>query len=160
MKRTISVMLVLLLLLALAATAFAATASGDTLVYRTGSGKKYHTMTCSMLNGKDSVELTLAEAVAAGLEPCSKCNPPTLETEGTSSSAAASASTVAAPPAAQNSKTSGGFLNGVSPVLTFFIGLVVGALAITYVRGRILMKQDAAEAAAAAEAEAEEPEEK
>ena len=155
MKRTVSVMLVLLLLLALAATAFAATASGDTLVYRTGSGKKYHTMTCSMLNGKDSVELTLAEAVAAGLEPCSKCNPPTLETESTSSSAS-----TAAAPAAQNSKTSGGFLNGVSPVLTFFIGLVVGALAITYVRGRILMKQDAAEADAAAEAEAEEPEEK
>ena len=146
MKRTFSLILALIFIIALAITAYAATAPGDTLVYRTGSGKKYHTMTCSQLNGKESVELTLEEAVKAGLEPCSKCNPPTLAAEGTSAEPSSSAATV---PAAQTSKTSGGFLSGVSPILTFFIGVVVGALVITYVRGRIIMKQEEAEAAAA-----------
>ncbi len=149
MKRTLSLILALILILALAITAYAAAASGDTLVYRTASGKKYHTMTCSQLNGKDSIEITLAEAVKAGLEPCSKCNPPTLADGGTSETASApSTATGAAAPA-----KSGGFLTGVSPILTFFIGLVVGALVITYVRGRIIMKQEEAEAAAEAEAE-------
>ena len=153
MKKTISLIFALLLLLAFAITAYAAAASGDTLVYRTASGKKYHTMTCSQLNGKESVEITLEEAVKAGLEPCSKCNPPTLADGGTSEAASSSsAATVTT-----TGTKSGGFLSGVSPILTFFIGVVVGALVITYIRGRIIMKQEEAEAAA--EAEAEETEE-
>ncbi len=153
MKRTVSLLLALIFIFALAITAYAATAPGDTLVYRTASGKKYHTMTCSQLNGKESFEITLEEAVKKGLEPCSKCNPPTLASEG--GSAVTTGTSSAAPAAAQTAKT-GGFLSGVSPVLTFFIGVVVGALVITYIRGRIIMKQEEAEAAAAA-AEAEEP---
>ena len=154
MKRTLSLVLALILVLALAITAYAAAASGDTLVYKTASGKKYHTMTCSQLNGKDSIEITLEEAVKAGLEPCSKCNPPTLAAEGTA--AASSSSSTAVTTGAATAKTTGGFLSGVSPILTFFIGVVVGALVITYIRGRIIMKQEEAEAAA----EAEETEEK
>ena len=151
MKRTVSLLLAIILILALAITAYAATAPGDTLVYRVGSGKKYHTMTCSQLNGKDPVEMTLEEAVKNGLEPCSKCNPPTLAADG--GSASASGTSAAAPAATQTAKAAGGFLSGVSPLLTFFIGVVVGALVITYIRGRIIMKQEEAEAAAAAEAE-------
>lgn len=150
MKRTVSLLLAVILILALAITAYAATAPGDTLVYRVGSGKKYHTMTCSQLNGKDPVEMTLEEAVKNGLEPCSKCNPPTLAADG--SSAVTTGASATAPAATQAAK-SGGFLSGVSPVLTFFIGVIVGALVITYIRGRIIMKQEEAEAAAAAEAE-------
>ena len=149
MKRTVSLLLALILILALAITAYAATAAGDTLVYRTASGKKYHLMTCSQLNGKDSLEITLEEAVKAGLEPCSKCNPPTLAAGG--SSEAASSTTGASAPAAATTAKSGGFLSGVSPILTFFIGVVVGALVITYIRGRIIMKQEEAEAATEAE---------
>ena len=153
MKKTVSLLLALVLIIAFAITAYAAAASGDTLVYRTASGKKYHTMTCSQLNGKDSIEITLAEAVKAGLEPCSKCNPPKLADGGSTETASASSTATAATASAK----SGGFLSGVSPILTFFIGLVVGALVITYVRGRIIMKQEEAEAAA--EAEADETEE-
>ncbi len=150
MKKTVSIIFALVLLLAFAITAYAAAASGDTIVYRTASGKKYHTMTCSQLNGKDSIEITLEKAVKAGLEPCSKCNPPTLADESSSGTASA------ASPAAATAAKSGGFLSGVSPVLTFFIGVVVGALVITYIRGRIIMKQEEAEAASQAEAEDEE----
>ena len=150
MKRTVSLILAVVFLLALTITAYAAAASGDTIVYKLGSGKKYHTANCSTLSGKTPTEITLAEAVSAGLEPCSKCNPPTLGEE--SSTAAASSS--AAAPAAAAATAKSGFLSGVSPVLTFFIGVVVGAVVITYVRGRILMKQDAL-----AEAEAESGEE-
>ncbi len=151
MKKTISLIFALVLLLAFAITAYAAAASGDTIVYRTASGKKYHTMTCSQLNGKDPIEITLEKAVKAGLEPCTKCNPPTLAAEGSSETGSS------ASPAVATAAKSGGFLSGVSPVLTFFIGVVVGALVITYIRGRIIMKQEEAEAAA--EAEAEETEE-
>lgn len=152
MKKTVSLLLAVILITALTITAYAAAASGDTLVYRTGSGKKYHTMTCSQLNGKESIELTLEEAVKAGLEPCSKCNPPTLAAE---SSTTAASTGVSAATAEAESK-SGGFLSGVSPILTFFIGVVVGALVITYIRGRIIMKQEEAEAAAEAETEEKE----
>ena len=162
MKRTVSLILAIVFLLALSITAYAVTASGDTIVYRLGSGKKYHTASCSTLSGKDPTEITLAETVAAGLEPCSKCNPPTLAEES-GSTAASSAASSAAAGAAAASTAKKGFLSGVSPVLTFFIGVVVGAVVITYVRGRILMKQDAqaeAEAAAAEEEESGEEEKK
>ena len=153
MKKTLSLFLAILLVSALVITAYAAAASGDTIVYRTASGKKYHTMTCSQLNGKESLEITLEEAVKAGLEPCSKCNPPTLAAEGSSEAASSSSAATAT----TTGTKSGGFLSGVSPILTFFIGVVVGALVITYIRGRIIMKQEEAEAAA--EAESEETEE-
>ena len=58
-------------------TGIAYAATGDTVVYRTKTGKCYHTATCSSL--KSSIEVTLQEAVNKGLSPCSKCNPPTLD---------------------------------------------------------------------------------
>ena len=62
MKRTVSLILAIVFLLALSITAYAAAASGDTIVYRLGSGKKYHTANCSTLSGKEPTEITLAEA--------------------------------------------------------------------------------------------------
>ncbi len=59
-------------------------ASGDTIVYRTKTGDKYHTKTCSYL--KSSIELTLQEAVNMGLTPCSRCKPPTLDSSSNSTS--------------------------------------------------------------------------
>jgi hypothetical protein len=50
-------------------------AASDTYVYKTPSGTKYHRAGCSYL-GDNAQKLTLAEAKAAGLEPCSRCEPP------------------------------------------------------------------------------------
>ena len=44
------------------------------VVYRTNTGKKYHRSGCSYLKSK--VETTVSGAKAMGLEPCSRCNPP------------------------------------------------------------------------------------
>ena len=55
----------------------ASAASGDTIVYRTKTGKSYHTENCSSL--KSSYALTLQEAANLGLSPCSKCHPPVLD---------------------------------------------------------------------------------
>ena len=43
-------------------------------IYRTATGKKYHMDGCPSLKSK--IQTTLEDAKAAGLEPCSKCNPP------------------------------------------------------------------------------------
>ncbi len=56
---------------------YAFAASGDTIVYRTKTGKSYHTENCSSL--KSSYALSLQEAVNLGLTPCSKCHPPVLD---------------------------------------------------------------------------------
>ncbi len=109
-------------------------------------------MSSSPLSGKHYNEQTLQEAVDQGLTPCTKCKAPELDSAA-SSTAAAAAGTAAATAAAK-----GGFLSGVSPLLTFVIGLVVGALGITFVRGKLIMAAEEAEAAAAEEAEAEEEE--
>lgn len=142
MKKTLSVILAVILMLSLAVVAYAATAAGDTIVYRTASGSKYHKEGCSSLKG-NGIEITLAEAVEKGLEPCTKCNPPTLDpnaASGTSSTSAAAATAVAAETPAKTGPLS-------NPLITFIIGIVVGAFAITLVRGFILQAQDAAEAA-------------
>lgn len=47
-------------------------------VYKTKTGKKYHTSSCSYLK-KSAFKLTLQEAINSGLTPCSRCNPPTLQ---------------------------------------------------------------------------------
>ena len=44
------------------------------VVYRTNTGKKYHRSGCSYLKSK--IETTVSGAKAMGLEPCSRCNPP------------------------------------------------------------------------------------
>lgn len=45
------------------------------MVHITETGSKYHLAGCQYLKQSD-YEVTLAEAKARGLEPCSKCNPP------------------------------------------------------------------------------------
>lgn len=47
-------------------------------VYKTKTGKKYHSENCSYLS-KSKIKITLEEAIAKGLGPCSRCNPPILQ---------------------------------------------------------------------------------
>ncbi len=46
----------------------------SSVVYRTKTGKKYHTEDCYMLKSK--IKTTVKEAKELGLEPCKICNPP------------------------------------------------------------------------------------
>lgn len=70
--------LVLLVLLSLLLSLTAFAASGDTTVYITKSGAKYHQYGCGYLS-KSCIPISLANAVASGYEPCSRCYPPTLD---------------------------------------------------------------------------------
>lgn len=49
--------------------------SSDVIVHITRTGEKYHSAGCQYLR-KSDIEVTLSEAKARGLTPCSKCNPP------------------------------------------------------------------------------------
>lgn len=53
------------------------TDAGDTTVYVTKTGTKYHASGCSSLS-KSKTPLSLADAVSSGYEPCSLCNPPRI----------------------------------------------------------------------------------
>ena len=50
--------------------------NGETVVYITKTGEKYHREGCSYL--KSCIPITLADAVAAGYDGCSRCKPPVL----------------------------------------------------------------------------------
>lgn len=50
--------------------------SGNTPVYVTRTGSKYHRDGCSSLS-KSKIEITLKEAIEQGYEPCKRCKPPT-----------------------------------------------------------------------------------
>lgn len=76
-EKWIAFLLILILIVSLIPEA-AYAASGDTIVFRTKTGKSYHTENCSSLK-KSSFEVTLLEAVNMGLTPCSKCHPPTFD---------------------------------------------------------------------------------
>ena len=54
------------------------TAAGETIVYVTKSGKKYHREDCYHLR-KSSRAITLREAVQKGYTPCAHCKPPVLK---------------------------------------------------------------------------------
>jgi hypothetical protein len=55
-------------------------ASGDTIVYKTRTGEKYHRDGCQYLR-KSQIPVRLDEAVYNdNLSPCSRCNPPILDT--------------------------------------------------------------------------------
>ena len=151
MKKTVSIILAVILMLSLAVVAYAATAAGDTIVYRTASGSKYHKEGCASLKD-NGIKITLAEAVEKGLEPCSKCNPPTLDPNATSSSSSSTASAAASTAVAAEKATGVSGLMS-NPLATFIAGIVVGAFAITLVRGFILQAQDAAEEAEGSEEE-------
>jgi hypothetical protein len=73
-RRIFALFLALLLLTAVILPVLAASDNGDTIVYRTRTGSKYHRANCSYL--KSSYEITLRDAVERGLKPCSRCNPP------------------------------------------------------------------------------------
>jgi hypothetical protein len=47
----------------------------DVIVHITKTGKKYHREGCGYLKESD-IQVTLAEALARGLGPCSRCDPP------------------------------------------------------------------------------------
>jgi len=49
---------------------------GETIVYITESGTKYHSGDCPHL-AKSKIPITLEQAKEQGYEPCSVCNPPT-----------------------------------------------------------------------------------
>lgn len=53
----------------------AAPVSGSDQLYRTETGECYHRDGCSSLS-KSKIPITLEEAKAAGLRPCSRCDPP------------------------------------------------------------------------------------
>jgi hypothetical protein len=55
-------------------TTVAQSDSGDT-VYITKTGTKYHRGSCSSLS-KSKIPISLADAKAAGYEPCKNCDPP------------------------------------------------------------------------------------
>ena len=48
---------------------------GNTIVYVTKYGKKYHKIDCQYLYSS-CIEIELADAIERGYTPCSKCNPP------------------------------------------------------------------------------------
>jgi len=61
-------------------------AGGDTTVYVTKTGKCYHNSGCSSLS-KSCIETTL-EAASGKYTPCSKCKPPKLDSDTTTTKAA------------------------------------------------------------------------
>lgn len=73
MKRFIVLLLTLFMFACFPAASFAEEASGDTIVYVTRTGSKYHRGSCSYL--KSSIEKTLEQAIKAGYSPCSRCKP-------------------------------------------------------------------------------------
>ena len=80
MKKNLVLVVLLSLLLSLTALAY----NGDTIVYITESGTKYHSYGCSYL-AKSCYEITLEEAANSGYDRCSRCNPPIpdFEVQGT-----------------------------------------------------------------------------
>ena len=77
MKRIAATILCLLIFVVLLCPA-AYAASGDTIVYITSSGEKYHNFGCRHLS-KSCIETTLQAAVNSGYTPCKTCHPPTLD---------------------------------------------------------------------------------
>lgn len=71
--RILSAILILFSICSL--TAYAA--SGDTTVYVTNTGNKYHNWGCHYLKSVNSI--TLEAAVDQGYTPCSYCDPPALD---------------------------------------------------------------------------------
>ena len=70
-KRIIALALLFTLCLSIIAVA----ASGDTTVYITDTGEKYHRISCgSLWNSQHAV--TLQQAINRGYEPCGRCHPP------------------------------------------------------------------------------------
>ena len=79
-------------------------ASSDTTVYITKTGKCYHNSGCSSLS-KSCIETTLGEA-SGKYSPCSKCKPPVLDNDSSTTTTTKSATTSKASTSAKNSTKS------------------------------------------------------
>lgn len=99
-SRTIAKITVILISIILLASTVVLGASGETIVHVTKTGECYHTSKCSYL--KSDIPITLSEAVKNGYRPCSKCNPPVLNSVGTVGAANSNAYT-----SSQNSNEQG-----------------------------------------------------
>ena len=84
---------------------------GSTIVYITRTGECYHIGTCSYLKSK--IETTLADAVAEGYRPCSRCHPPRLDSNETS--IALTPSETYTPPVSESSSSSKNAAAAYSP---------------------------------------------
>ena len=77
-KRFVAAFLCLLIFVVLLCPV-AYAASGDTVVYITRTGERYHDAGCRYLS-KSCIETTLQAAVNGGYTPCKVCHPPSLDT--------------------------------------------------------------------------------
>jgi methylphosphotriester-DNA--protein-cysteine methyltransferase len=68
--------LLVVIVIIIAITGYAAT--GETTVYITNTGEKYHTERCASVR-KSKIAITLEQAVSRGYEPCKRCKPPELD---------------------------------------------------------------------------------
>jgi methylphosphotriester-DNA--protein-cysteine methyltransferase len=102
-KKLLSILVSLSIISAIimpASTVYAA--GGDTVVYVTKTGKCYHNDGCSSLS-KSKIETTLEKA-AKKYKPCSKCNPPTLDAQATTSKSTKAVTTSKASATASDEK--------------------------------------------------------
>jgi methylphosphotriester-DNA--protein-cysteine methyltransferase len=53
-------------------------ATGETTVYITKTGEKYHAEHCASVR-KSKIAIRLDQAVSRGYEPCKRCKPPVLD---------------------------------------------------------------------------------
>ena len=78
MKRLVCFVACCLLLIGISSPASAD--NGDTTVYVTRTGSKYHTYSCRYLS-ESCIEITLSAAVNGGYTPCKVCHPPLLSAD-------------------------------------------------------------------------------
>lgn len=74
-KQLLTLLLVVGMVFSLPLTTFAA--SGNTTVYVTRTGEKYHSNGCQYLR-KSKIAISLQDAVNSGYNACSRCDPPIL----------------------------------------------------------------------------------
>ena len=74
-KQLLTLLLVVGIVFSLPLTTFAA--PGNTTVYVTRTGEKYHSNGCQYLR-KSKIAISLQDAVSSGYDACSRCNPPIL----------------------------------------------------------------------------------
>lgn len=94
-KQLLTLLLVIGMVFSLPVTTLAA--SGDTIVYVTRTGEKYHSDGCQYLR-KSQIPISLQDAINSGYSACSRCNPPVLTAQATAPAtpAAPAASTAVA----------------------------------------------------------------
>ena len=98
MKKVLSTMVTLILIASMSITSLAA--SGDTTVYVTKTGEKYHVGSCSYLR-QSKIPISLAGAVDQGYTACSRCKPPALTAPAAAETPVAPAPAAAAQPATE-----------------------------------------------------------